>query len=307
MANTSPPCARDTSKRHFARTFVAKVTAASQATIEWSAFQAHASQGANAVAMVTLETDESTIYIVLTRTAVRVDNHVPALKSKLEDPPLSAKVEWVRPFTRRLQRLFGWGDVWASQEVLEHALAEEDDATLLKALPDQRLALQRGDYDRVRLAAEALSGLSAGGPLALGSSAGPALMDVDDSDDEQTKENKQKARLRAEHDAQGTHSYGRFCMDWECARCNSFPAARCEACGAQRCQKCTHDCVARSPHRVVWKQNEQDPAPFFVQNPRRSRSSSRWSGCETSCRPLQPSWSSRMCTGRSLPTKYGMS
>ena len=71
MANTFPPCARDTSDPGFARTCVAKVTSASQVAIEWSAFQAHASQGANAVAMVTLETDESAIYIVLTRAAVR--------------------------------------------------------------------------------------------------------------------------------------------------------------------------------------------------------------------------------------------
>ena len=257
MASTFPQCARDASKPGFARTFVAKVTAASQVAIEWSAFQAHASQGANAVALVTRETDDNTIYIVLTRAAVRVDNHVPALKSKLEDPPLSATVEWARPFTRRLQRLFGWGDVWASQEVLERALDEEDDATLLRMLPEQRLAIQCGDYDRVRMAVEALSGPSAA----------PALMDVDSNDEED-----KKARLRAEHDAQGTHRYGQPSMKWECARCNSFPAARCEACGAQRCDKCTHDgatatAAPRPPHKVVWKQNAMAPEPFYVQNP----------------------------------------
>jgi len=257
MASTFPQCARDASKPGFARTFVAKVTAASQVAIEWSAFQAHASQGANAVALVTRETDDNTIYIVLTRAAVRVDNHVPALKGKLEDPPLSATVEWVRPFTRRLQRLFGWGDVWASQEVLERALDEEDDATLLRMLPEQRLAIQCGDYDRVRMAVEALSGPSAA----------PALMDVDSNDEED-----KKARLRAEHDAQGTHRYGQPSMKWECARCNSFPAARCEACGAQRCDKCTHDgatatAAPRPPHKVVWKQNAMAPEPFYVQNP----------------------------------------
>jgi len=137
MASTFPPCARGTSDKGFARTFVAKLTTASQATIEWSAFQAHASQGANAVAMVSLERDESKIYIVLTRPEVRSNDYTPALARKLQKPPLSAKVEWVRPFTRRLQRLFGWGDVWASREVLERALEEdrisfEDSAQILR-------------------------------------------------------------------------------------------------------------------------------------------------------------------------------
>jgi hypothetical protein len=212
---------------------------------------------------------------------MRSKDYVLSLKGKLEDPPLSAKVEWVRPFSRRLQRLFGWGDVWASKEVVKRAGEEGDNTTLLKIVPEQRLAIQLGDYTKVLVAAEVSASTGgSSGPLALGpsSSLGLALADVeaggtsDYSDDELSKEEKQKVRLRLAHDAAGTHCYGDFSMKWECARCDRFPAARCETCGAQRCAKCTHDGAVATPapqppHKVAWRQNELDPAPFFVQNP----------------------------------------
>jgi hypothetical protein len=260
---------------------VAKATLLPPFAAEWAVFQAHASQGANAVALVTLDTDEGVIYITWTWAPVRSKDHMLAMKRKLEAPPLSAKVAWVRPFNRRLQRLFGWGHVWASREVVKRAAEEGDGATLLKLMPEQRLAIKLGDYTRVLVAYEVSSATGgAPGPLALGpsSSVGLALADVEEagasdySDDEMSKEERQKVRLRLEHDAAGTHCYGDFSMKWECARCDRFPAARCETCDAQRCAKCSHDGAAATPvpqppHKVMWKQNALDPAPFFVQNP----------------------------------------
>ena len=120
---TFPPCARYASEDGKARTFVAKTTGLSRVGVEWATIQAHASQGANAVAIVALEGGESgAIYVVPTRAAVFPRNYEPSLKRDLRRPPLSAKVEWVRPFTRRLQRLFEWGDMWMDAEHVHGAI-----------------------------------------------------------------------------------------------------------------------------------------------------------------------------------------
>jgi DNA-directed RNA polymerase subunit M/transcription elongation factor TFIIS len=168
--------------------------------------------------------------------------------------------------------------------VVKRAIDEGDNATLLKLVPGQRLAIQLGDYNRVLVAAEVVS--SGPAPLALGpsssssssssSSTGLALTNVGrvgapGSSSREYKE-KQKARLRMVHDSTGTHIYGEHSMNWECARCNRFPAARCRTCEAQRCARCSHDGAVATPvsqpsHRVSWKQNDLNPAPFFVQNP----------------------------------------
>ena len=46
--------------------------------------------------------------------------------------------------------------------------------------------------------------------------------------------------------------------------CNRFPASRC-VCGAQRCAR--HMDPPTPQHKVLWKQSESSPAPFYVQNP----------------------------------------
>jgi hypothetical protein len=114
MATSVPPCVRDDSDLGFARTFVAKIKN-SQRAVEWAATIAGWEVLAVAVQrMSTVET--GVVCIVVTVKAVRSKDYVHTLQRKLTSHPISADVEWVRPLDRHLQRLFGWGDVWANPE-----------------------------------------------------------------------------------------------------------------------------------------------------------------------------------------------
>ena len=243
MSSTEIPlCIRDNSKPYFAQTFVAKVRAA-RGAVEWISVMTSTGHGAGAVAVVNLETDEpDLLYIVITRQAVRLKDYALSLTSKLEH--LSAKVEWVRPFDRRLQRLFGWGDVWASRETLDKACETEDKATLLKACPKLWTSIEIGDiHDFAKNVAYAVKAPTQ-----------EALMD---------HRSVAAPTRRIEHELKNSHVFGEPSRKLECSLCDGLPAALCE-CGAQRC--C--ECMARrplAPHNVAWKQSSVSPEPFYVQ------------------------------------------
>lgn len=59
--------------------------------------------------------DKCQQYIVITPTKMSSFQYFETqLKCQLKE--LEAKVEWIRPLDRRLQRLLGWGDVWVDKE-----------------------------------------------------------------------------------------------------------------------------------------------------------------------------------------------
>jgi hypothetical protein len=216
-----------------ARTFVVKLRQA-RAAVEWASVMTMAGHGADAVAVVNLYADDpDLLYIVITGKPVRVSNQVAALKRKLEDPPLNAQVEWVRPFSRRLQRLFGWGDSWVSPAEVERAVEEDNKPLLLKALPTLKACIELGE--RITVSTSPVAAL--------------------------TNSSHQEEAARQEHEERGAHKFGEPDAELECSLCNAFPAARCE-CGAQRCSKCA--LPPRPPHHIMWKQSSA-PAPFFVQ------------------------------------------
>jgi hypothetical protein len=243
-----PPCVRDASRSESVRTVVAKVDAPNAAVMNWLSSATGAGRDAHAVAIVQLQKDLDThvFYIVLTLfKGGLLSNLGKGLHQRLAAPPMSATVHWIRPFDRRLQRLFEWGDVWAEREVVEKAVDEEDKALLLQIFPALATAIKAGDIAQL--------------PQLLEHSATAGLLQIEDAPST-------KGLMRLQHECLGSHVFGQPNEDWECTVCNNMGAARC-ACGAQRCK--LHQCIMAAPprHRTIWKQSEFAPAPFYVQDP----------------------------------------
>ena len=110
-----PPCVLAEDLRpQTTKTLVAKTKGASpQLLFEWAA--SRVVNGAGAYAIVEMPTGD--IYTVISvAQAMRVENAAANMKAAIEQLPGGLQVEWVRPLTRRLQRLFCWGDAGSSSE-----------------------------------------------------------------------------------------------------------------------------------------------------------------------------------------------
>ena len=256
-----PLCVRDQCTGYKVRTVVAKVSATTNNIIKWASLQTEIGQSAHAVALVHLDADEDTsvAYIVLTMAKSNLLTDVTkSMLTKLESQTIGAKVDWIRPLDRRLTLLFGWGDVWADVEQVKEAIEREDTAELMKCFPMLSNIITIGNTELIPTAVEGLSTQT--GLLCIAN----APRDADQTE--------HRRRLYMQHElaagGEGVHVFGEPGKKWECSVCNRLPAARC-VCGAQRCVQ--HQTPPKPPNKVVWKQSEHDPAPFFVQDPTKMR------------------------------------
>ena len=81
--------------------------------------QAELLHGAGAYAVVQVKVAEPGTFLVLSLAQPRhFESSAAELTRKVEQLPGHPKVEWVRALTRRLQRLFGWGDVISTRELV---------------------------------------------------------------------------------------------------------------------------------------------------------------------------------------------
>jgi succinate dehydrogenase flavin-adding protein (antitoxin of CptAB toxin-antitoxin module) len=246
-----PPCIRDADgDSESIRTIVAKVEAQSVAIGSWLSASVEAGRDAQAAAFIQLErdTDTNIFYVVLTLSKPTTSQHANRFRKKLEAWPMNAKVEWIRPFDRRLQRLFEWGDAWVESAVVEKAVEREDKCELLRYFPALERSIKCGDIERL--------------PLMLGNQAS-GLLQIEDASMSQSD---RLGLMRLQHELSASHVFGEPSSKWECTVCNEFGAARC-ACGAQRCSR--HQCTKSAPrHRTIWKESVWTPGPFYVQNPK---------------------------------------
>jgi hypothetical protein len=102
-------------------------------------------RGAGAVAQVTMPTGDK--YTVVSSAAHNIPTHTAKLKAEVESLPGAPRVEWVRPLTVRLQRLFGWGDITATREDVERAVQEDDVAELRFLVPGAARMIEEGRLD----------------------------------------------------------------------------------------------------------------------------------------------------------------
>jgi hypothetical protein len=102
--------------------------------------------GAGAVAQVQMPSGEC--YFVLTDSTPRsIQYTATKLAADIRKLPAAPTVEWVRPLTVRLQRLFAWGDVTATRQDVERAVAKEDTAELRAMLPQAARLIDDGDTE----------------------------------------------------------------------------------------------------------------------------------------------------------------
>ena len=116
-----PPCTLCTeTKPQYAQTFVVNTTGLPAGLLtDWGA--ARVVQGDGAFARVLLLNEDSFLIITLAR-AAKIDPAARAISTGIAGLPGAPKVTWVRPLTRRLQLLFGWGDVAGTPTTEELAL-----------------------------------------------------------------------------------------------------------------------------------------------------------------------------------------
>ena len=125
-----PPCVLAAAGPNNANTFVAKVSCL-------AALQALGSSqlvfGAGAFATISCLGD----YYFFVRVEERaIPKFVHKLGKDINNLPGKPQVHWVRPLTRRLQRLFGWGDVLTVRADVVHA-TKSGDIEELRALTPQ--------------------------------------------------------------------------------------------------------------------------------------------------------------------------
>ncbi len=247
-----PPCVRDVRKGQRVRTVVAKIQAPNAAVIEWINSTVLAGRDAEAAAIVQLEcdTDTNMFHVVITRTKADTVQHISdALSKRLEAPPLSASIVWIRAFDRRLQRLFDWGDVWAPREYLERLVEEDNSAELKRCFPALANTIAAGNLQLLPVLMES-----------------KPLLCLEDASGHETRA---QELTRIQHELNSSHCFGEPNRNWQCSLCTEFGAARC-SCGAQRCRH--HQALPTGPqHRTVWKQSKFTPGPFYVQDPTHMR------------------------------------
>ena len=83
--------------------------------------------------------------------AHKLDASVSELKQRMLKLPGEPDVLYVRPLTRRLQRLFHWGDVCAKHVDVEKACKAEDVDELLAIMPQARRVIERDNRAELAL------------------------------------------------------------------------------------------------------------------------------------------------------------
>ena len=219
--------------------------------------------GAGAYAIVHVEVAEPGTFLVLSLATPRhFESFAAELTRKVEQLPGHPKVEWVRALTRRLQRLFGWGDVISTRELVAQACDREDDEELMKILPEAAALIRRGELSLLPALHNALSS-----PL-------PALTDCQHEFFQEAPY--QKIFGPCARGAPGGKAD---------ARTHTCPYTRCAQCRIVLCSRCAaNDEAEQEDHRELQValqeckrplstpfgptsqvvQHEEAPRPFFV-------------------------------------------
>ena len=131
-------------KPQFVQTFAIKSDASSA-----NAFRtfgaAQLVNGAGAFAVVQTHTDA---YLVLTLDdAHYFENRKAHFLTSLQQFPGSPRIEWIRPLTRRLQRLLGWGDVKSTRADVARACEAKDLNELRAMMPQAARYIERAEFE----------------------------------------------------------------------------------------------------------------------------------------------------------------
>ena len=242
----------------YAQTYVIKLGSLCDSLSAW--MTGRLAEGAGGCASVTLPATEET-YIVLTEAvAHRFEWRVRHLKGSVQQLPGNPRVQWIRPLTRPLQRLLGWGDVLSTKDDVACA-CEAGDKAELKALMPQAVALvDREEFDQLPMLYEAFRDVTL------------VLEDCshDFKDACGLQADKGCCERGARDAVKGLHCppyrQCRHCGLQLCPACCRGVAWEQEAKGYlreawQRCQEIRQDPFAP---QCVWQQHPTRPLPFYV-------------------------------------------
>ena len=118
------PCELATHQKHYLQTVVVKLGADinDRALIGWACSQLHSGfrayayiRKARTSSSTTSAAEECYLVVTLAKPWFYDKRFRTDFKKRVEESAASPKVELVEPLTRRLQRLFGWGDVCATK------------------------------------------------------------------------------------------------------------------------------------------------------------------------------------------------
>ena len=221
--------------------------------------------GDGAVALV--ETDsvsfEPGLFLVVSLDkAHKLDATVSELKQRVLKLPGEPEVLYVRPLTRRLQRLFRWGDAHAKRADVEKAAKAADVAELLAIMPEARRIVERDDPVELALLPQVHDALQSP----------PALEDC------------QHEFFQGHHLAPTVRGP---CPVAACShKSHATPLTRCLKCRTLRCHPCARKLGEQQEERkdvlelyrecrkpsapalgapeVVWRQHPTRPLPFYV-------------------------------------------
>ena len=279
----APTCELQAKRVHKVQTVVIKVASASVDVLKTHC-NSYLWNGAGAVAHVEIEAGEHQgQYIVLTSPKMYEESaYEERLKKELLELPGQPRAEWVKPLTRRLQRLFRWGDVAATRADVVRATKAGDVQELQAILPKAPLA-EQDDLSAVPALFDAIRGNA------------PALADCEHDfyrltsvDDAREKVEELKQRALAAGQPFDENRMLVWLTRPEVGRCSRdrahfSPFWRCTLCRLVLCDTCTHGvrreqqdraeverlrarCAAAPEDgvRCEWRQHPERPLPFFV-------------------------------------------
>ena len=244
-------------------TLVAKMLVGGLSRLLWDWAASQVVVGAGACAVIDLPNGDTYVAVRMAK-AARTEYAAASTKASIEQLPGSPQVDWVRPLTRRLQRLFGWGDAGATSADVARAVAGADVEELAVLVPQAADMIMRNAVDWKHL--PALHSVSQGAPIAglaiEDRSARLALQDRADIEEEDDT----IIPLRVVHEAFDQHVWSeRTNRKVQCERCEGWDPYECD-CGARLCGLCRLPPTVGTKTTCKWQQHPPRPLPFSVQD-----------------------------------------
>ena len=241
------------------KTLVAKSTGGiSRLLSEWAA--SRVVDGAGAYAVVDMPNGDIYVAVCMAK-AARTEYAAANMKASIEQLPGSPQVDWVRPMTRRLQRLFGWGDAGATGADVARAVDGADVEELAVLIPQAADMIMRNEVDWKHL--PALHSVSQGAPIAgLAIEDRSARLALEDRADREEEDD--AIPLRVVHEAFDQHTWSeRTNRKAKCSHCDGWDPYECD-CGMRLCELCRLPPVAVTRPICKWQQHPTRPLPFSV-------------------------------------------
>lgn len=154
-----PRCEKSIGASGRARTYVMKVQSGLPGFGTYG--KSTALRGAGAFGIVAVrrsanEADVGTYFIITERRERSKSKHGETVNAELQSTVGSPRAEWICSFNLRLQRLCGWGDVFATPKALATAVKHRNEEELVAIVPGCAALIDRGETHQIPRVEEAI-------------------------------------------------------------------------------------------------------------------------------------------------------